>query len=332
MGLPKPMNKGAITSKPDNLQDLLTKMVPQLKMVLPRHLTPERLVRIALTAIKSQPKLLQCDKYSILKAIMEAAQLGLEPDGLLGHAYLIPYWNSKKNCYEAQLQVGYRGFLDLARRSGQVSHIFAQVVYEKDHFKFAYGTNPNLEHVPAAAADRGKKIAAYAIAYLTDGRTPFEVMYRDQIEKIREMSKRATEEDSPWNTHEDEMWRKTVIRRLAKYLPLSPELTRAAVLDEYREMGIKMPEVLLETEIEGTSPEAKTIDEAEEQEKKALRDKIVNIYRTKGYGDKELMKQVKTLFKKSLNELDLAQLQDFLKTAEALAPKQVSLLDNNAQE
>lgn len=236
---PKPMGNGAIISKPDDLQDLLKKMMPQLKMVLPRHLTPERLVRIALTAIRSQPKLLQCDKYSILKAVMESAQLGLEPDGLLGHAYLIPYWNSKRKCYEAQLQVGYRGFLDLARRSGQVSHIFAQVVYEKDHFKFTYGTDPSLEHVPAAAADRGEKIAAYAIAYLTDGRTPFEVMYRDQIEKIREMSKRADEEDSPWNTHEDEMWRKTVIRRLAKYLPLSPELTRAAVLDEYREMGVK---------------------------------------------------------------------------------------------
>jgi len=229
----------AIISRPDDLQDLLQKIVPQLKMVLPRHLTPERLVRIALTAIRNQPKLLQCDKYSILKAVMESAQLGLEPDGLLGHAYLIPYWNSKRKCYEAQLQVGYRGFLDLARRSGQVSHIFAQVVYEKDHFKFTYGTNPSLEHVPAAVADRGEKIAAYAIAYLVDGRTPFEVMYRDQIEKIRDMSKRADEEDSPWSTHEDEMWRKTVIRRLAKYLPLSPELTRAAVLDEYREMGVK---------------------------------------------------------------------------------------------
>ena len=92
------------------------------------------------------------------------------------------------------------------------------------------------------------------------------------------------------------------------------------------------PEAFLETESEEVPTEARVVNEAEEQEKKDLRDKIINIYRTKGYGDKELMKQVKTLFKKSLNELDLAQLQDFLKTAEALAPKQASLLDNNAQE
>lgn len=167
---------------------------------------------------------------------MQCAQLGLEPGGALGHAYLLPFENRKKGITEVQFIVGYRGMLDLARRSGQIISIEARAVYAADRFHVALGLNPDLTHEPDwEAADRGPLRFVYAVAKLKDGGTQFEVMSRAEIERVRSQSKAG--QNGPWVTHFDEMAKKTVIRRLFKYLPVSIELATAVGLDEQSEAG-----------------------------------------------------------------------------------------------
>jgi recombination protein RecT len=206
----------------------------QMALALPKHMTADRLARIALTEVRKVPALGRCDQASFLGAIMQCAQLGLEPGGALGHAYLLPFENRKKGITEVQFIVGYRGMLDLARRSGQILSIEARAVYAADTFHVALGLNPDLTHEPDwEAADRGPLRFVYAVAKLKDGGTQFEVMSRAEIERVRSQSKAG--QNGPWVSHFDEMAKKTVIRRLFKYLPVSIELATAVALDEQAE-------------------------------------------------------------------------------------------------
>jgi recombination protein RecT len=206
---------------------------------LPRHITPERMIRVAMTAIQKTPKLAECDQRSLISAIVQAAELGLEPNTPLGHAYLIPYFNKNTKRTEAQLMPGYRGFMALARRSGQVQGIYAEIVYEKDFFEITYGLNKDLIHKPALnEEDRGQMVGAYAVAKFKDGYTDFEYMDAVEIGKIRKRSK--SPDNGPWVTDTGEMWRKTPIRRLAKRLPLSIEdstLQKAIEIDDFHDAG-----------------------------------------------------------------------------------------------
>lgn len=217
------------SAQPLSLRALLEKMKPEMAKVLPKHLEPERLLRIALTEMRRNPKLLDCSKESLLGAVMLSAQLGLEP-GPLGHCYLIPYFNKKTGTTEVQFQIGYKGMLELVRRSGQIETIDAQVVYENDEFEFEYGLNPKLRHKPNLSGSRGKPIAVYAIAKFKDGGYSFYVMSVEDVEKIRLKSKSPNE--GPWVTDWEAMAKKTVIKQLAKYLPLSIEAQRAVAIDE----------------------------------------------------------------------------------------------------
>ena len=226
--------KRAVTgeSKSATVQQLLTnpRIKSQIALALPQHVTPERLMRVALTEVRKTPALAQCKPESLLAAIMQCAQLGLEPGGALGHAYLVPFRD------QVQFIVGYRGMIDLARRSGQVLSIEARAVYEADTFHVSFGLDPDLKHEPAwDAADRGKLTFVYAVARLRDGGVQFEVMSRAEIEKVRAQSKAGN--NGPWVTHFEEMAKKTVIRRLFKYLPVSVEIARAVGLDEAAERG-----------------------------------------------------------------------------------------------
>jgi recombination protein RecT len=223
------------------VQDLLKKNQNQLEAALPKHLNADRMIRVVLTALTTQPMLQQCDVPSIAKAVIEAAQLGLEPDGILGYAYLIPFRNTKRNCLEAKMMVGYRGYLALARRSGQLKSLDVDVICEKDRFEYQKGSEPKLTHVPALLGPRGKVIGAYACARLTDGGVQFEVLSLDYIEQIRSSSRAA--DNGPWATHFEAMAKKTAIRALAKYLPLSVEFQQAAVRDEYTEAGLDVGEI-----------------------------------------------------------------------------------------
>lgn len=222
--LSKPQNGSAAL---DTIRTLLEKSRPKFAEVIPKHLSADRLIRVAIAACSRTPQLLQCSTTSLLNAIMQAAQLGLEPGGPLGDAYLVPY---KDDC---TLIVGYRGLINLARRSGQIVSIEAHVVYELDKFTCRYGLNPVLEHEPDWSGDPGAMIAVYAVAKLKDGGTQCEVMTKSQIEKIRLRSAASKSDRSPWSHKDDyfEMARKTVVRRLCKYLPLSVELARAIEME-----------------------------------------------------------------------------------------------------
>lgn len=200
-----------------------------LKTVLPKHLTPERVVKMALVAASRQPLLFKCTQESFLQSVMKAAELGLDCSGTLGRAYLVPYFNSKINAYECQFIVGYQGLIELARRSGNIARIEARVVHENDTFDVEFGLEPKLTHRPAFE-NPGTMKCVYMVAELTDGSKQIEVMTKADIEKIRLRSK--AKDAGPWKTDYEEMARKTVIRRGAKYLPLSTELEQALVSDD----------------------------------------------------------------------------------------------------
>ncbi|WP_084611314.1 recombination protein RecT [Zooshikella ganghwensis] len=208
----------------------------QLQAALPKHMTPERMARIALTEIRKNNTLGQCDPLSLFGAIVQSAQLGLEIGSGLGHAYIIPFRNKRAQRVEVQFIVGYRGMIDLARRSGQIISLQAHAVYEGDDFDFAYGLAERLHHIPTSDVyNRGEMIGVYALAKLRDGGHQMEVMWKAEVDQIRNQSKAA--DSGPWKTHYEEMAKKTVIRRLFKYLPVSVEMQRAVTLEEQAQIG-----------------------------------------------------------------------------------------------
>lgn len=217
------------------ISQYLEKAAPRMNASLPRHLTADRLIRVAITAISKNPRLMECTQESLLLALMEAGQLGLEPNGVMGQAYLVPYFNKKIGGYEAQFQPGYRGLIDLARRSGEIQKIEAHVVREGETFSYSRGLTPDLTHVPSLDA-AAPMTHVYAIAWFTNGVQPtFEVMTRAQVEAIRKRSKSANE--GPWVTDYEPMARKTVVKQLSKWLPLSPEAEAVIEADNHRDIG-----------------------------------------------------------------------------------------------
>lgn len=220
-------------SPQQKIRELLSKQTEQIQKALPKFLTPDRFIRVALTTINKNPKLLECTQESLMACLMDCAQLGLEPDNVMGRAYLIPFNEKKNNRMVATLIVGYKGFIDLAYRSGKVKSLMAQIVCEKDEFDFRFGLEHRLNHVPSFEEDRGKVIAAYAYAIMDNGVTAFDVMAWQDIDRIRGMSKSG--DSGPWADHWDEMARKSVLKRLSKYLPLSVEFMDAVARDNESE-------------------------------------------------------------------------------------------------
>lgn len=210
----------------------LDKLKGQLAAALPKHLTPERVSRVFLTTLRQSPALMRCSPASLFGAIFQASQLGLEIGNGLGHAYLVPYKT------EATLVIGYKGLVDLARRSGQVSTIYATEVRHGDRFQYSLGTDPRIEHEPGndRSMDDASISHVYAVCKLKDGATQFEVMSRAEIEAIRKRSRAS--KDGPWVTDYGMMARKTVLRRLCKLLPASIELATAVSLDEAADANI----------------------------------------------------------------------------------------------
>lgn len=207
----------------------IKQMEGAIKRALPSVLTPERFTRIAVSALSTTPKLAECHPMTFIGAMMTAAQLGMEPNTPLGQAYLIPYWNNKAKRLECQFQLGYKGMIDLAFRSGQISSIQAHVVYDNDEFSYSYGLDPDLRHVPALS-DRGQPVSVYAIFKTKDGGFGFEVMsWADAIAHGQRYSK--TYSNGPWQTNPEEMAKKTVLKKVLKYAPLASEFVKGTVAD-----------------------------------------------------------------------------------------------------
>lgn len=206
---------------------------------VPRHVRPDRLIRLMTNELRRVPRLAGCTAQSLVGCFFGAAQLGLEIGPGLGHAYLVPFRNGKTGHDEATLIVGYRGLVDLARRSGQVSTVEAVAVYDGDVFEYERGLEPILRHVPVTEPDPDRLNAVYAILRLRDGGRQFEVMTRQQVDSIRARAKAGN--DGPWVTDFEMMARKTVLRRLLKLAPVSVEVERAVSIDEAADDGREQP-------------------------------------------------------------------------------------------
>jgi recombination protein RecT len=191
-------------------------------------------MRIALTEARKNPTLLECDQYSFVGAVIQAAQLGLEPGSALGQCYLVPYKNKKKEIREVQFQIGYRGMIDLALRSAKVSSIMAREVLSGDIFEYEFGLNEKLVHYPKSG--NPELTYVYAIVKLVNGDKIFDVMSKEDVEEIRKRSKSPS--NGPWVSDYEAMAKKTVVRRLFKFTPVSVELQKAVGLDEMADAGI----------------------------------------------------------------------------------------------
>lgn len=230
------VNQGAQLPQKQNqnksMLGFIQSMQPQIMKALPSAMTPERFTRICMTAISQNPQLAQCTTTSFAGAMMTAAQLGLEPNTPLGQAYLIPYKDYKKGVTECQFQLGYRGLIELAHRSGELQSIEAHVVYEGDEFEYELGLDPKLKHKPAMK-DRGDITWVYAVYKLKSGGYGFEVMSVEDINKHRDkFSKAAGRGFSPWNDNWEAMAKKTVIKRVLKYAPLASDFVKGMTEDE----------------------------------------------------------------------------------------------------
>lgn len=214
-----------VTEAPDrkDMRGLIARMEPQLERALPKQVGVERFTRTVLTELERTPKLYECEPKSLLGAMMLAAQLGLEP-GPLGQVYFVPFKN------RATFIIGYRGMIALAFRSGLLRDIEARAVRQGDHFVYQYGTRPLLDFRPSV--DRGSVEAYYGLARFKTKGQHFEVMTPAEIEERRKRSAAARSGSSPWDTDYEAMALKTVVRKMAPYLPLSPATERAFAVDE----------------------------------------------------------------------------------------------------
>jgi len=215
----------------DPIYKLLAGQKAAIASVLPKHLTSERMLRVAYQMIHKTPKLRNCTPGSLVNGLIEISMLGLD----IGRtAHLVPFRQ------EATVIVDYKGLIDLAHRSGQINSFPLKAVYENDLFDYEEGTNRFIKHKPAPQ-NRGKLIAAYAIVNFKHGGFDFEVVHPVDIEAVKKVAPGARSADSPWNKPDQEqfMWMKTAARRLAKRIPQSPELTRVTELEDLVEAGLK---------------------------------------------------------------------------------------------
>ncbi|HJI74422.1 MAG TPA: recombinase RecT [Veillonellaceae bacterium] len=213
-----------IQQKDTSLKGLIKAMEPEIKKALPSVITPERFTRMVFTALSSTPKLQQCTPQSFLGAMMQAAQLGLEPNTPIGQAYLIPYGNV------CQFQLGYKGLLDLAYRSGEIKDIQAHEVHENDEFEYELGLEPKLKHIPAKN-NRGTVTMYYAVWHTKTGGYGFEVMSKDDVLEFAQKKSKSFRK-GPWQTDFDAMAKKTVLKQALKYAPIATDFVKAVATDE----------------------------------------------------------------------------------------------------
>jgi recombination protein RecT len=211
------------------IEDYIRERASILRDVLPRELNADRLIRLVTYTIRTNPRLMEATIPSVLGAVMQAASLGLEP-GVLGQCYFVPFRNTDRGTMECQFIVGYRGYVDLAYRSGQVKSIVARDVRAGDYLEVNYGTEDKIVHRPMTDGVQRPAVGYYAVVHLTTGGTIPLYLTLAEVEHYRQFSQ--AKDSGPWKTHYDAMARKTVLRRLVPYLPMTPSLARAYAHDE----------------------------------------------------------------------------------------------------
>jgi len=201
-----------------------------LEAVVPKQVSADRLLRVAIRAVSSNPKIMACSKLSLMGALSQCFVLGLEPGPTLGHAYLIPFWNSKLGCNEVQLIIGYKGLINLCIRSGKIAGVWTRLIHANEHFIDHGGTENRLEHMPILDTKaRGERLGVYAVYQNVDGFKDYECMDNAEVNKIRALS---SAKSGPWFDWPDEMARKCPLRRLLKRAPMSIEAATAVRIDD----------------------------------------------------------------------------------------------------
>lgn len=250
------------------MQDYIKAMSGEIKKALPSVMTEERFARIVLSAISANPKLASCTPSSFLGAMMSSAQLGLEVNTPLGQAYILPYQN--KGVQEAQFQLGYKGLIDLAYRSGEVELVQAHIVYENDTFECEFGLDAKLKHIPAEK-DRGEAVKVYAMFKTKSGGYGYDVMSIDDVKRHAEKFSKAYKSGySPWTTNFEEMAKKTVLKRCLKYAPLKSDFVKAVVQDgavknEISEDMYEVPDTVVDVDYTDVDTETGEIKEDSEE-------------------------------------------------------------------
>ncbi|WP_275779648.1 recombination protein RecT [Paenarthrobacter sp. Y-19] len=221
----------------NSIEGQIRSMEAQFQLAMPKGVEAAQLVRDAITVVRQNPKLSQCEPTSLLGSLMTCAQLGLRPGiGALGHAYILPFWSGKNRRFEAQFILGYQGMVELAQRSGKISSISARIVYKNDTFDVDYGLEEKLIHKPVLFGAKGESIGYYAVVKFTTGGHTFIFANKSEIEEHRDKFATAKTKEGkifgPWVDHFDAMAQKTVLRELFKFMPKSTEIQNAIVADE----------------------------------------------------------------------------------------------------
>lgn len=232
-----------IAEKAKGIITMIDQRKDQIKALLPPDINYDRMKWVVMNQMRRKPELFMCRPQSIINCVMQSTQLGLEMDDIRGLAYMVPYAD------EATFIPGYKGLIDLAYRSGMVKDIYADIVYENEPYKLGRGTDKVLEHTPLPPSKRGNRLAVYAVAIMNDGYRAFAWLWMEEIEKIRKASKAKK---GPWLDWEEEMIKKSAIRRLSKTVNISPAFTKAAAIDERVDMGLNASEIFYENEVVNT--------------------------------------------------------------------------------
>lgn len=214
----------------------IQQMEDQFKLAVPKGVEATQLIRDAMTLVRKTPKLAVCDPMTLLGGLMTMGQLGLRP-GVLGHGWLLPFWDTQARAYKAQLVIGYQGYVELGYRSNQVAGIAARTVHERDPiFEVAFGTQDELFHRPFLDGDPGNPIAYYAVVHIKAGRPMFYLKNQTDMEAHRDRYAMAKTKDGtivgPWRDNFEGMAHKTCLRQLAKWMPKSADLATALAVDE----------------------------------------------------------------------------------------------------
>ena len=221
------------------IERLVSDRASKLLEVMPKGMDSDRFVRTTLIAISRDENLLNCTPESLVTAIFEAAECGIEPTGSLGRGYLVPI--KDHGVPKAEFWIGYPGLIELAMRSERVSKVWSRPVFKGDDFEVTYGTRDEIIHHPQLGAEvkAGDLTHVYACVQFKDGAVDFEVLTKEQCDLVRARARGAGGAQSPWNTDYIEQCRKTAIRKLGKRMPLTAEAARAIQRDEEREFGFE---------------------------------------------------------------------------------------------
>ncbi len=250
------------------LKALVSKSQSTISAIAPKHLNAERLSRIALVEFQRNPTLTKCAPVTVIGGILQAAVLGLEISDGTGRAFLVPFFNSQKNRHEAQLIIGYPGYITLLWNTGLIASTFGAVVHAKDEFSYELGTDPKLRHIPSSAPDPGPVTHAYFGVRFVNGGSQFRVLTVHEIEARRRRSKQG--DKGAWKSDYDEMALKTAVRAGRKLIPASTDKSvanqKAIDLDARASAGLAQDLGMVVDENERPTPLVEATAENEPQD------------------------------------------------------------------